>query len=92
MADLFCACFTDGKTGGMLQALHHNLVFILLGCSDYKSQPASQEVFSSRNGRESDLYPLGPGAKTLLSTPLHPTPSGGKQRTPEAWSSGDSQT
>lgn len=80
-----------GRQVACLQALHHNLVFILLGCSDYKSQPASQEVFSSRNGRESDLYPLGPGAKTLLSTRLHPPPSGGKQRAPEAWSSGDSQ-
>ena len=59
-----CVCFTDGKTGGMLQALHHNLFFILLGCSDYKPRSTLQEVFSSRTRREHDLYPSEPGAKT----------------------------
>lgn len=64
----YCVCFIDGEAGSMLQALHHNLFFILLGCSDYKPRPALQEVFSSRTERKHNLtvltYPSEPGAKT----------------------------
>lgn len=53
-----------------MQALYYELFFILFGCLDYKSQPALQQVFSSRKRRERDLYPSGLGA--THSSPCFP--------------------
>lgn len=49
----------------MLQTLHYDLFFSSFGRSGYKSQAALQREWPVE-WAESDLYPLGPGASSLL--------------------------